>query len=72
MLRWTVSVICVFVLVTAGYSQPNQTDTRLLSQPAVSGHHVAFIYADDLFVCDLDGQNVRRLTSDQKLPGWYR
>src|SRR5689334_22653606 len=39
-------------------------DTCLLSQPAVSAKHVAFIYADDLWVADLDGKNVRRLTSD--------
>ena len=28
-------------------------DTRLLTQPAVSANHVAFIYADDLWVADL-------------------
>src|SRR5919199_5453645 len=39
-------------------------DTRMLSQPAVSKSHVAFIYADDLWVADLDGRNARRLTSD--------
>jgi tricorn protease len=39
-------------------------DTRLLSQPAVSARHVAFVYADDLWVADLDGGTARRLTSD--------
>jgi tricorn protease len=39
-------------------------DTRMLSQPAVSATHIAFCYADDLWVADLDGKNVRRLTSD--------
>src|SRR5438270_10542025 len=39
-------------------------DTRLLSQPAVSATHVAFIYADDLWVADLAGGTARRLTSD--------
>lgn len=43
---------------------PDVNDTKLLSQPAVSGTHVAFIYADDLWVCTHDGKNVRRLTSD--------
>ena len=28
-------------------------DTRLLTQPAISASHVAFIYAGDLFVADL-------------------
>ena len=32
--------------------------------PAVSRDHIAFVYADDLWICDLDGRNVRRLTSD--------
>ena len=41
------------------------TDTRMLSQPALSARQIAFIYAGDLYVCDLDGHNVRRLTSDE-------
>ena len=40
-------------------------DTRMLSQPALSARQLAFIYAGDLYVCDLDGRNVRRLTSDE-------
>src|SRR5438105_14055603 len=48
----------------AGSAEPDINDTRLLSQPAVSARHVAFIYADDLWLADLDGSNVRRLTSD--------
>ncbi len=43
---------------------PDISDTRLLQMPAISQNHVAFVYADDLWVCDLDGRNVRRLTSD--------
>src|SRR5438445_12777610 len=38
-------------------------DTRLLSDPAVSNDHIAFAYANDLWVANLDGTNVRRLTS---------
>jgi tricorn protease len=37
-------------------------DTRMLSQPAVSADHIAFIYAEDLWVANLDGSNPRRLT----------
>jgi tricorn protease len=40
-------------------------DTRLLSQPAVSKDHVAFIYAGDLWVSALDGKNIKRLTADE-------
>ena len=39
-------------------------DTKLLTQPAISASHVAFIYAGDLFVADANGANVRRLTTD--------
>jgi tricorn protease len=45
-------------------AQPDTVDTRLLHSPAVSRDHIAFVYADDLWICDLDGRNVRRLTSD--------
>ncbi len=38
-------------------------DTRLLTQPAVSAERIAFAYANDLWVANLDGSGVRRLTS---------
>ena len=37
--------------------------TRLLSQPALSEQHVAFVYDRDLWIADRNGQNPRRLTS---------
>src|SRR6185312_1949609 len=37
-------------------------DTRLLSQPAVSANHIAFIYGEDLWVANSDGSQPRRLT----------
>src|SRR6185437_3608667 len=40
-------------------------DTRMLSQPAISGNHVAFIYAEDLWIANLDGSEPRRLTVDE-------
>ena len=41
-------------------------DTKMLTQPAVSATHLAFIYGGDLYVADLgaDVSNVRRLTAD--------
>ncbi len=39
-------------------------ETKLLTQPAITADKVAFIYAGDLFVSDLSGANVQRLTSD--------
>ncbi|MCK5652516.1 MAG: PD40 domain-containing protein [Gemmatimonadetes bacterium] len=38
-------------------------DTRLLSQPALSQSHVAFVYAGDLWIANRDGGEVRRLTT---------
>jgi tricorn protease len=54
------------LLTTVGLAEPNIRDTRLLSQPAVSAQHVAFVYAGHLWVADLDGRNVRQLTSDSE------
>ena len=39
-------------------------DTKLLSDPAMSSGHIAFVYAGDLWIANIDGTNVRRLTSD--------
>lgn len=39
--------------------------TRLLSQPALSDSHIAFIYAEDLWVANIDGSNPKRLTIDE-------
>ncbi|MCF7561794.1 PDZ domain-containing protein [Sabulilitoribacter multivorans] len=40
-------------------------ETRLLSQPAISDSHIAFIYAEDLWVANKDGSNPKRLTIDE-------
>jgi tricorn protease len=37
--------------------------TRMLSHPAVSADHLAFVYAGDLWVSDRDGNDARRLTT---------
>jgi tricorn protease len=54
-------VLLPLVPVTRG--EPNPHDTRLLEQPAVSGDHLAFIYAGDLWGARLDGTEVHRLTT---------
>ncbi len=45
-------------------AQPDPTDTRLLSMPAIGPKQIAFVYSEDLWVADLDGKNPRRLTTD--------
>jgi tricorn protease len=40
----------------------NTTDTRMLSQPTISSTKIAFIYAEDLWVVNIDGSRPQRLT----------
>ena len=47
----------------------NIEDTRLVTEPAVSDRHVAFAYANDLWIANLDGSGVRRLTSHPGVEG---
>ncbi len=59
-------VICLVLLTTAaGLRGIDPTDTRLLAQPAISHSHIAFIYANDLWVANRDGSYPRRLTVDE-------
>ena len=37
----------------------------MLRNPAISQDHIAFVYANDLWVADIDGSNPRRLTVDE-------
>jgi len=53
----------VGVLCAASLFAVDIHDTRLLTDPAVSANAIAFAYANDLWVANLDGSNVRRLTS---------
>jgi tricorn protease len=39
--------------------------TKLMQQPALSNTHIAFIYAEDLWVANKDGSNPKRLTVDK-------
>src|SRR5438132_5705743 len=68
--NWLVHVLLAASLLlslqlTATEQGVDINDTRLLAQPAISKTHIAFIYAGDLWVADLDGKNVRRLTADE-------
>ena len=57
---WTVLVATATATAT---SAVDVSDTRLLSQPAVSDEHVVFAYAGDLWITSRDGGSSRRLTS---------
>lgn len=65
--RFYLRLFLIMVLVGAPFSLMgiNTKDTMLLSQPAISKTHIAFVYANDLWSADIDGKGVRRLTTDQ-------
>lgn len=56
--------LSIVVLPTIVFAQIDTKDTKFLSQPAISKNQIAFVYAGDLWTADIDGSNVRRLTSD--------
>ncbi len=59
--------LALLATATTGHlaAQPSTTDTRLLSEPAISAAQIAFAYAGDLWTARQDGSDVRRLTSAQ-------
>ena len=62
--RISLATLIVLTATTLAHAQPDTSDTRLLTMPAVSATQIAFVYADDLWVADREGKNARRLTSD--------
>jgi tricorn protease len=63
-LRLLAALLATLLLVSGARAEPDVHDTRMLSQAAVSGKHIAFVYGDDLWIANHDGSSVRRLTSD--------
>ncbi|MEI6666638.1 MAG: PDZ domain-containing protein [Acidobacteriota bacterium] len=61
---WMILLAVVLASAAVG-TETNTHDTRLLAQPATNGTHVAFVYADDLWVARIDGTDLRRLTTDE-------
>ncbi len=56
--------ILSIVLVCASFALPAAAEeVRLLRQPTVSSDHVAFIYANDIWIAPLSGGEARRLTT---------
>ena len=63
--RFLISSLLFFLLFQNATHGINTTDTRMMSQPAISEKHIAFIYAEDLWVANPDGSQPRRLTVDE-------
>jgi tricorn protease len=59
-----VLAVALFVAPAAPLLSVDTADTKMLTQPAVSADRIAFVYANDIWTADLEGRNVRRLTSD--------
>jgi tricorn protease len=63
--RFTLVFALILGLCAAtGLQAVDTNDTKMLTRPAVSAERIAFVYANDLWTADLEGRNVRRLTSD--------
>jgi len=58
-----VAVVALCAIIGSPVAAVDVRDTRMLTAPAVSATHIAFIYAGDLWSARLDGSNVRRLTT---------
>jgi tricorn protease len=66
MLRHHCSTIAAASLIAiAAIAQPVQAQTRLLRTPTVSGGHIAFAYANSIWIVERGGGSARRLTSFQ-------
>jgi tricorn protease len=59
------ALLSAAVLPMIAQSTPIAAQTRLLRQPTVSERHVAFAYANNIWVADRNGGAARRLTSFQ-------
>jgi tricorn protease len=51
------------LLLCAAANAADETDTRLLRQPAVSKDHLAFVYGGDIWISDRDGGHPIRITA---------
>lgn len=70
-MRLPVALLPLVAFLPSIVTAQSTTDTRLLTQPAVSATHVAFAYDGDLWSARLDGTGVVRLTTaegDESFP----
>src|SRR3954471_166334 len=56
--------VALTLTTAAALALPSTSDTRMLTEPALSTRHLAFIYAGDVWLANTDGSAPRRLTSD--------
>lgn len=64
--KCTISVILFVCSILVLNAQPDLTeDTKFCRTPAISENHIAFVYANNLWIAGKDGSNPRMLTSDE-------
>src|SRR5262245_44615975 len=63
-MKRSILVLGWYLILALPIGAVDTRDTRMLKQPTCSEKHIAFVYADDIWVADIDGKNPRRLTSD--------
>ena len=62
----SLSIAFVLTVLTPGFVFAIDVhDTLMLADPTVSENHVAFIYANDLWIADRIGGTARRLTTHE-------
>ncbi len=57
-MKFLLALLCT-LFVTLSFSQ----ETRILRTPDISANHITFVYANDIWLADHQGKNVKRLTS---------
>lgn len=67
LLSFTAAIAAALLLRPPVSRGADPGETKMLTQPAISATHIAFVYAGDLFVSDHSGANVQRLTADDGL-----
>jgi tricorn protease len=60
-----IRILLLSLTAIAFTAAPNGEDARLLRNPAISGHNIAFVYANDIWLVDRAGGDARRLTTFQ-------
>ncbi|MDP4221777.1 MAG: PDZ domain-containing protein [Bacteroidota bacterium] len=60
-----ISGLVLLMLFHPVVSAIDTNNTRMMAQPAISANNIAFIYAEDLWIANIDGSQPKRLTVDE-------
>lgn len=57
------SIVGLLISILCSSRPLSAQGTRLLRNPAISAENIAFAYAGDIWLANLDGSNVKRITA---------